>query len=294
MNKRPVVIDTDLTVDDAFALMLAASCSDIEIKAVTAAGSQTATAENINALCKTLGIDCIVAKGAEKPMLEEEFAQPSVYGEQKLLSGLLTKKGAQAVQPCAWDTIYSEAVKAEGNLEIITLGPVTNIAITLLRYPQIKPLVKRIVCMAGSGYVGNIAPYSEYNAYCDPYALKVVFNSGVPVVMCGLDAVENCSISIDNLNFKNEIANSIAQIYKTDTQLQADKKVLIPAAAAMTYFTDSSTGTAQQFYTAVETVSLKNKGWTVVDRLGKYKKQPNISVVTDIQSEAFSEMLFRL
>lgn len=293
MEKRPVIIDTDLTLDDVLAITLGAESNAVNIKAVTVSGENSnvlyKAAQNI---CTDLGLKCRTGKGAEKSLFSEPYCNGDVYGKYS---------GFDTILPCcesekteyAWDIIYDEAIKAGGKLEIITMGPLTDVAIALLRYPQLKGYIKRIVCAAGSGYCGNAAPYSEYNAYSDPHAAKVVFESGVPVVMCGLDGVKNCIFTVEelrNITLKNELAGKVAQTYIRTDNLHYDGKINIYSAVAMAYLIDENVGTVQDFYVCVETKSRDNKGWTIVDRLGKYKKTPNISVLTDSDKQIFMKI----
>jgi len=252
--KRPVIIDMDRTCDDVAALEIAAKTNEIDIKAVTLVGSDAKQkTQYTKELCRQLNIDCKAATGALKPIFKDEFIQRDLYGRYAVnvnISG--SSDGDSCNYP--WDIIADEAEKAKGNLEIITLGPVTNVAITLLRYPKVKTLIKRIFVAAGAGYTGNVAPYSEYNAYCDPDALQIIFDSGIPVTLFPLEAADYFS---------------------------KDIKGCIPySAAAMTAFGNLQTVCTKDYYVVCETRKGENQGWTIVDRLGKYKKKPNISVVT--------------
>ncbi|MBQ5782401.1 MAG: nucleoside hydrolase, partial [Oscillospiraceae bacterium] len=182
MEKIPVIIDTDLTCDDALAMAMAARCERFDIKAITVSGG--AECNTASALTKQLGINCTVAKGQPGPLFAPYFDTLEVYGTEKDYRPFLTCCENKTEFADSVETIYAEAKKADGRLEIFTMGPLTDVALAILRYPQLKKLIKRIISMVGTGYVGNAAPYSEYNAWLDPYAAKVVFDSGIPVVIC--------------------------------------------------------------------------------------------------------------
>lgn len=251
--KRPVIIDMDFTADDAAALEIAAKSGATDIKSVTVVGADAEqTARYVKTFCGQLGINCKTAQGAVKPIFKTEFDKRDIYGKYGT-AGQISACCDNAENEYAWDIILSEAEKAKGELEIITLGPVTNIAVTLLRYPQIKPLIKHIFVAAGAGYIGNAAPYSEFNAYCDPDALQIIFDSGIPVTLFPLEAAEHYSAE--------------------------SKDSAVYAAAAMTAFLNPQSVQTEKYYAVCETRSGENQGWTIIDRLGKYKKKPNISVV---------------
>ena len=285
MTKIPLIIDTDLTTDDVVAIAMVANCKKFDIKAITCYGEwfmETVQLRN------SLGLDCPVCWGAMKPLFRQEN-DADVYGSlQPDFDGNTRINPKDEEYP--WDKIYSEAVKAEGNLEILTLGPLTNIAQTILRYPQIKPLIRHIFCFAGSGYAGNVLPYSEYNAWSDPDALKIVFDSGIAVTMCGLDGIENCAVSKEELAEIYPINETVKAVID-DYRKNYKEELYIPAAAAASCYIKYDTTSIKDFYVAVETKGNLALGQTVVDRLGKYKKQPNIKVVVSSSKQQFLDSL---
>ncbi|MBR6518674.1 MAG: nucleoside hydrolase [Oscillospiraceae bacterium] len=285
MNKIPLIIDTDFTKDDIIAIKLLADSDKYDIKAITCYGEWFVETVQLR---NSMGLDCPVCWGAMKPLFRPEVSE-NIYGNT-------TPDTAEKVrieekdEQYPWDTIYNTALESGGELEIITLGPVTNIALTLLRYPQIKPMIKRIFCFAGSGYSGNVAPYSEYNAYADPDALKIVFDSGVDVVMCGLDAVDECVLSTEEAD-EIRAENPQVESFLEYILCEREKKVSAPSVAAVCCYMNHNLVPIKDFYVAVETKSRLTMGQTVVDRLGKYKKAPNIKVVVASNKTLFVNSL---
>ena len=294
--KRPVIIDTDLTVDDAVALAVVAQAENIDIKAVTIVGKNAAeTAMVAETFCKKYNIYCQTGTGAVKPIFKDEFSTDDIYGEHAVYGSFLPCCG-NVCDKYAWDVICAEAEKAKGELEILTLGPLTNIAVTLLRYPHIKSLIKRIFVVAGAGYTGNVAPYSEYNAYCDPDALQIVLDSGIPVVLCPLEATENRKLSTEEImhtEFKSETVKKLFDICTNKANICAENNINLYSLAATAAFVTDSFET-KDYYVICETRSGENQGWTIIDRLGKYKKEPNIKVVTETDKVTFVKTIFNL
>lgn len=302
MLKRPIIIDTDPGVDDAVAILLAGANETLDIKAITPVAGNVRyedTAQNALRLAEKLKLNCKVAVGANKPLFRPSKTAGDIHGEGGL-AGLSLPESKRDFDGYAWDVIYDEAVKANGELEIVALGPLTNIAITLLRYPQIKPLIKRIVCMAGAGYMGNMNAYAEFNVWVDPEACQIVFDSGVPVVMCGLDGNENCGFTSKELEqfIGRNCAHSdiIDHIFKYFIQRRnldghTEENQVINDAVTMAYLIDENIGKTEKYYVAVETKSPLCVGQTVVDRLGKYKKQANIEVLVSSDKNLFTKML---
>ena len=285
MKKTPLIIDTDLTRDDVVALAMAANSHIYDIKAITCYGEWFVETVQLR---DSLGLDCPVCWGAMKPLFRQHNSE-DIYGNMEASFDGNTRIGTKD-EEYPWDKIYAEAVNADGTLEIITLGPVTNIAQTILRYPQVKNLISRIFCFAGSGYVGNVLPYSEYNAFTDPDALKILMDSGIAVTLCGLDGIENCGMEreeIKDIHCCNETVENVLSAYRRSTQPQ----ITIPSAAAM-YCALSTDGVqTADYYVAVETKSPLCMGQTVVDRLGKYKKAANATVVTRCDKAVFLRTL---
>ena len=285
MNRIPLIIDTDFTKDDILAIRMLADSEKYDIKAITCYGEWFVETVQLR---NELGLDCPVCWGAMKPLFKPEVYE-NIYGNiepDTAANVRIEEKDEQY----PWDTIYAEAMKCDGELEIVTLGPVTNIALTLLRYPQIKRKINRIFCFAGSGSKGNILPYSEYNAYADPDALKIIFESGIDVVMCGMDAVDDCVLSAEETA---EITAQKPQLkkYLEYVMYETERKAIAPSAAAVCCYMNSELTPKMDFYVAVETRSALTKGQTIVDRFGKYKRAANINMVMASNRKIFAEKL---
>ncbi len=305
MSKRPVIIDTDPGVDDTIAILLAASSNEIEIKAITPVLGNVPyhqTSQNALRLREKLNLDCKVAIGADTPLFSKPQTAGDIHGEGGL-GGYILPKAEKDFDGYAWDIIKEEAIKANGELEIITLGPLTNIAITLLRYPEIKPLIKRIVCMAGASYTGNMNAYAEFNVWVDPDACDIVFHSGIPVTMCGLDGNDYCGLSIDELkeymNKNTKVSDVLDHIFdffikRRLKALDYEPNQVINDAITMAYFLNEEVGETKDYYVKVETKGDLCKGQTIVDRLNKYKKEPNVKVLIKSNKELYKKMLFNM
>jgi pyrimidine-specific ribonucleoside hydrolase len=188
--KKQVIIDCDPGIDDALALMLAFTSDELDVRAVTTlAGNVSAahTARNALGLCELAGRkDMEVAAGAEKPLSGPVHEASNVHGENGLgnvdlpVSGKLSERHAV-------ELLYEELKAAAGSLELIAIGPLTNIALLLERHPDALPLIRRLSIMGGALVGGNVTPHAEFNFYADPEAADRVFRSGIPIDMYGLD-----------------------------------------------------------------------------------------------------------
>ncbi|MDZ7762348.1 MAG: nucleoside hydrolase [Desulfovermiculus sp.] len=189
-----VLIDTDPGVDDALALLLALNSPELEVKAITTVCGNvdvhTATS-NLFTVLKLLPGPCpVLAKGAERPLVREPCFANHVHG-QNGLGGTTADTGA-AKPPLALsereagDEILHQIEVSPEPLTIITLGPLTNMALALDRDPDLGRKIRGMIMMGGA-YIGpgNITPAAEFNIFADPDAANLVFRSGLHITAVG-------------------------------------------------------------------------------------------------------------
>ena len=194
MSKIPVWTDTDTGVDDAVALLTAVYLERkglLEIRGISAVCGNAEldkTFENARNVMYLAGREDIpVFPGAEKPLLVELSTAPYFHGEDGLGGAKIPPSPAARENMPAWDALYLCARECAGELELILMGPETNAAIALRKHPDLPKYLKRILIMGGAEVGGNKTPAAEYNIWADPHGAQVVFKSGIPIVMCGLD-----------------------------------------------------------------------------------------------------------
>ena len=190
-KRRKVIIDTDTGADDASALILAAGCRDIDILGVTVlVGNVDLEQGARNALMalEMAGSDAPVYKGASSNLSGKKIEAFSVFGEDGMgAAGLIHPKG-KAMDKDAVEFLLETVRRYPDEVEIIALGPATNIAIAIKRDPDTMKRVKMIWSMGSAGLgPGNASPVAEFNVYADPAAYKVMLDSGIPVTVIGLD-----------------------------------------------------------------------------------------------------------
>lgn len=200
MKKIPVIIDCDPGHDDAMAILWALAAPEIEIKAITTvAGNQTiekVTNNAIKVLTKARRLDIPVAKGAEKPLIRKLVVGGQVvHGESGLEGPVLPECGFAPVALTAFQLLEKTLEEATEKITLIPLAPLTNIATLFIARPELMQKIERISLMGGGAYMGNWTPAAEYNIWADPEAAKVVFNSGLPIIMAGLDVTHKAYIT---------------------------------------------------------------------------------------------------
>ncbi|GAA0728427.1 pyrimidine-specific ribonucleoside hydrolase RihA [Clostridium malenominatum] len=298
--KIPVIIDTDPGVDDAIALFLAFSSDKLDIKAITSVGGNIPlckTTKNALDLVDYIGKNTIVSKGAEGPILRKLETAEWVHGESGLASVVLPESNIKLQEKSAWDVMYDEAVKQEGKLNIITLGPLTNVAMALIKYPDLKDKVEKITMMGGACYIGNTTPAAEFNIYVDAEAADIVFKSGIPITMVGLDATHKSCIYENEITEIVNVNNRVSQVVKELFQscLRVCKYfnldgAIVHDALAVAAVIDPSIIYKEDHYVTIETKGELTYGKTVVDIYNVTKNKANAEVALGVDREKFIEM----
>lgn len=277
---RAFLIDTDTASDDAVALIMALRAPDVRVVAITTvAGNVPVPQSTRNALytVELCGANVPVYAGAEKPLLRPYQNATWFHGRDGLGDHGYPPPRQSPGKLHAVDAII-EAIEANPGLVIVTLAPLTNIALALAKCPSIAGQVSRCVVMGGAPCCeGNVTPAAEYNIWVDPEAARIVFHSGLPIELVGWqtsrgDAVVHESDITRILGFNNKLAqfavecNSRArQAYKVQT---GEDGISLPDPVAMSVAFDPTIGTCwSEHFIHVETHSDLTRGMTVVDRL---------------------------
>ncbi len=203
MNKKPVIIDCDTGTDDAIAIIAALYSPELDLRAFTTVAGNVElehTSRNTLNLVRYLGFDTKVAVGAAQPILRRTIIHSgdNTHGDTGLGTLVLPKTDQPFYNQTAVDTIYEEALKAGGELELIPIGPLTNIAQAIMVHPDLKNLIRRIVFMGGAKYGGNITTTAEFNIWGDPEAARIVFAAGIPLTMVGLDVTLKAALNLQD------------------------------------------------------------------------------------------------
>ncbi|HEX3739036.1 MAG TPA: nucleoside hydrolase [Terriglobales bacterium] len=210
-----VIIDTDPGVDDAFALLLAMRSPELIIEAITPVAGNVPleiTLPNALRMVEIAGrTDIPVAAGAKAPMLRRLVTAAYAHGENGLAGTIFPAPTTKPVAERAPELIRRLVRKYPGEISLITIGPLTNIAVALSSDEELAGMVRRVVMMGGSLSGGNITPAAEFNIYVDPEAARIVFQSGIPVTMVGLDVTRKTSLTDEHVRTLESAQNPVSQ-----------------------------------------------------------------------------------
>ncbi len=306
LEKRiPIWLDTDPGVDDAMAMALLFALAAYDVKGVSAVAGNVElekTFENARNLTAFFGRkDVPVYAGAARPLFREPRTASFVHGENGLGNVQLPKSDAPVETVPAWDALYEAAKAADGELVLVAVGPLTNVALALSKHGSLAKLLKQIVIMGGSASWGNASPAAEANIFADPEAASTVFQSGVPLVMCGLDMTLKTVMSpaeLDELGRLNPTAKFLrdaAQHGLAYSQAHGIDGMALHDPTAVLYPLYPDLFSGEEAGVAVETKGTATYGKTVTD-LYSDKQFPfkNALVLLDVQKAKLFETVREL
>ncbi|MER6615842.1 nucleoside hydrolase [Streptomyces xantholiticus] len=199
----PVVIDCDPGHDDALAIMLAAGDPAIDLLAITTvAGNQTVERTTLNArrVCTVAGITGVpIAAGCARPLVQPLLVAGDVHGDSGLDGPRFSEPTVDVEPEHAVELMRRVLAEHPEPVTLVPTGPLTNVALLLTRHPDSARDIREIVLMGGSAGRGNRTPAAEFNIHVDPESADIVFNSGLPVTMCGLDVTHQALATPDVL-----------------------------------------------------------------------------------------------
>ena len=214
-----VIIDTDPGVDDALALLLAMRSPELKIEGITAVAGNVPLELTLPNALRMVEIsartDIPVAAGAKSPLLRRLVTATYAHGENGLGGAVFPDPKLKPVAEPAAEFIRQTVRKYPGEVTLLTIGPLTNIAAALNSDAELAHLVKGLVMMGGSLSGGNITPAAEFNVYVDPEAARIVFQSGIPVTMVGLDVTRKTSLTDEHVRVLEAAQNSVSQAAAT-------------------------------------------------------------------------------
>jgi len=302
---RHFLIDTDTASDDAVALVMALNYSDVQVEAITVVAGNVPLDLGVQNALYTVAqcnADVPVYAGLARPLLRPLQTAQYIHGEDGMGEIGLPLHGRTPAPGHAVDVIIDTLHRFAGETTLVTLGPLTNIAVALQRDPQIAKLVKRCVVMGGIGLGhGNIVPAAEYNIWVDPEAAKIVFESGLPITMVGWDVSQKYATFNDK---QAEELASLSPLGEFCVSIQAylrrfgvEKLDLpgfdLPDPITMSVALDPRVATVtKHLHVAIETHSELTRGATVVDHMGITGDEPNAYVVLEASRERFVEILY--
>ena len=303
--KQKIIIDTDPGQDDAVAILLALASPELDILGITAVAGNVPlklTEKNARKICELAGKpETRVFAGASRPLMRQLVTAEEVHGKTGLDGPDLPEPTMPLESQNAVDFIVETLMREEpGSVTLCPLGPLTNIALALIREPRIASRIGRIVLMGGGFFEGgNVTPAAEFNIYVDPHAADVVFRSGAPIVMMPLDVTHKVLTRAGRVAAIRALASKVgvatAQMLEFFERFDEEKygsdggPLHDPCVIAWLLRPELFKG--RECNVIVETGSELTMGMTVIDWWGVTKRPKNATVMRDVDDEGFFALL---
>ena len=292
MAKTPLIIDCDPGKDDAVALLMAFASPEIELLAITTVAGNVGldkTSRNALRICELGGrAHMAVHAGCPRPMLKPLGTAVRVHGEDGL-AGAALPDPVMALRPDhAVDFLVDSLMASAGDITLAALGPLTNLALAIIKQPEIIPRLREIVLMGGACSGGNVTPYAEFNIHTDPHAAAVVFGAGAPLTIIGLDVTHQAIATPERVRaiaaIERPAAAAVARMLTLDLERREGGAPLHDP-CVIAYLLAPELFSGEAMAVTVETADGERLGQTVATAPG------DINVIKQIDADGFFELL---
>ena len=302
MKPIPLILDCDPGHDDALAMILAAHNPALKLLGITTVsgnGGITKVTLNARRVATLARINVPIAEGAGKSILGAFEEANDIHGESALDGAELPTPSMELSELHAVDLIAKLIRESSEPVTLVATGPLTNVALFLKMYPDLKDRIKEIVFMGGSASRGNRTPYAEFNIWMDPEAADVVLRSGLALTMCGLDVTHQALVTSKVFTRLQEIGTPLSETIigllkffaKTYDEVfeMPDPPLHDPVAIAL--LIDRTVVKSRFVNVQVELNGTLTRGATVVDIYGRLGESANCNVALELDSDKFCDMM---
>ena len=305
MTPRPIIIDTDPGQDDAVAILLALASPELEVRGITTVAGNVAlelTQANARRICELAGQrNMKVFAGCARPMVRPLVTSEAVHGRTGLDGCDLPEPSMplQATHAVNW-IVETLMAAQDGEITLCTLGPLTNVAMAMVKDPRILPKVREIVMMGGGFFEGgNVTPAAEFNIFVDPHAAHVVFTSGCKLTLIPLDVTHKALTTKDRLARFGAIPTPVGRAChgmlsfytRHDTATYGGDGEPLHDPCVIAHLLAPELFGGKEVAVAIEIASEQTMGMTLVDWWGVTGAPPNCTVMNTIDDEAFYDLL---
>lgn len=302
MEKTKIILDCDPGHDDAVAIMLAAREPSLELLGVSVvAGNQTLenTQRNARNVLQWLGADIPVYAGCDRPMVRDKVIAADIHGSTGLDGPVFPPLLKRLEPEHAVQFLIRTLLESEGDITVVTTGPMTNLAMAMRLEPKITEKIRRIVLMGGSFTNGNVTPAAEFNILADAEAASVCFRSGRPITMVGLDVTRKALCYPEIVERMGRIGNRASNLFvalmghfcKTQKQIFGWEGGPLHDPVTIAYLIDPEVLVTKPMNVQIDIRSTQSYGRTNCDYYGYQKLPPTAEVAVDIDVARFWDIV---
>lgn len=307
MTARSIILDCDPGQDDAVAILLAlASPEEIDLKGITTVAGNVPlelTTDNARRICELAGRpDMEIFAGADRPLMRHLVTAEWIHGKSGLDGANLPAPQMPVQNRHAIDFIVETCLAAaEGEITLCPIGPMTNIAMALMREPLIIPKVREIVCMGGAiRELGNTTPAAEFNIYVDPQAARLVLQSGIPFTMLPLDVTHKALVTPKRLDQFKQMRTATGDVCggmldyfnRFDMTRYGFDGGPLHDPCVIAYLINPGLFSGRKVFMDIEVMSELTMGQTLADWWDIQEKPANSFICHDIDHDGFFNLLF--
>ena len=303
---RRIIIDTDPGIDDAVAILLAlATPEELEVLGIVAVAGNlplVQTERNARRVCELAGRAAVpVYAGCERPILRPLETAEHIHRETAR-DRLLLPEPTIALQAQHGVDFFVETLRAAeaGTITVCALGPLTNIAMALVKAPEITGRIGELVVMGGACFkLGNVTPTAEFNIHVDPHAAAAVFESGIPITMLPLDVTHQLLTTGPRRDALRALGNRcgqavaalLASFERNRRAKFGTRATALHDPSVIAYLLSPTLFQGREVNVAVETQSSLTMGMTVVDWWGVTGRKPNVRMMNTVDADGFFDLL---
>jgi purine nucleosidase len=300
---QKIIFDTDLGIDDACAVLLALASPELSVEGLSIVhGNCTLDQATTNALAvlELANASHIpVAKGCELPLVQPSFLAPETHGDTGLGYAKLPEPRPQPTVQHGCDFLIEKIMSQPGEITLVSIGPLTNIALAIRQEPRLVHVVKELIIMGGAiRHEGNTTALAEFNAYVDPHAAHIVFHSGIPMTLVPLDVTYQCILTAEDVRRMRQVDSPITEFVEDSTRFymefhdeyQGIQGCVIndPLALALTFAPELCT--YQELPVDIDLSGGISLGKTIGDFYNYNKKPANMKVALGVKPRNFIDL----
>ncbi|NOV04308.1 nucleoside hydrolase [Paenibacillus planticolens] len=305
--KKKVILDVDTGIDDALGILLAVRSGEMDVLGITTVNGNVSLHQATLNTCKILQLlqmenEIPVVKGANKPLMRPTFFEHRVHGKDGLGGALKDMPvHTKVLEGHASDFIVEQVRRHQGEVTLVMTAPLTNLALAVMKYPDLIHQVKEVIVMGGvvQGF-GNVTPTAEFNMYVDPEAAKIVFQAGFPnLTLVGLDVTRKALLTDDHIQALGDspigryVKESTAEYMQRYYERNGVRACALHDPLAVGVALNKQLVTTHHYYVDVETKSELCDGQTVCDFQNRLSKAANVHVCTEVSADDFLELFIR-
>jgi purine nucleosidase len=302
MTKR-LIIDTDPGIDDALAILLALASPELKLEGLSVVHGNCSMAQGVTNALSVLELtgreDIPVYQGCELPLVQPSLLAPETHGNTGLGYAQLPPPTTEPAPSHAVDFLVESTLSAPGEITIVAVGPLTNLALAIRREPEIVEAVREVIIMGGAiRHEGNTTPLAEFNTFVDPHAAHIVYHSGMPITLTPLDVTYKCILTPEDVQRLLELDHPIAEFiadatrfymeFHDDYQKIAGCVINDPLALALAYA--PKLVDVEEHYVDVDIAGGVSMGNTFADFYRMEEKPANMNVALGVRPRDFIEL----